>query len=110
MFEACGHKIGAESAGIGRGIKRINDPHLRDELDEGEVAIAIEEWHRYAMDWSSKGVAIYIDDELVMQADQSPQYPMQLMLNLYDLPGAYDRNNPVEARFEIDYVRAYGPA
>lgn len=108
VFEAFGHDVGAGSAIVRRGIKRINDPGLRDEIDEGELPISLEEWHHYAMDWSRSGVAFYVDDRLVTQTDQSPDYPMQLMLNLYDLPGDCDRNDPKQAWFDIDLIRAYG--
>ena len=108
IFEAFGSNSTPMSAHVGRGIKQINDPNLQDELDESELPIVLEEWHNYAIDWSAKGVEFYVDDHLVTRSTQAPHYPMQIMLNLYDLPGEYDRSNPNDAWFDIDFIHVYG--
>ena len=107
VFEAFGYNVDTHTARIGRGIKSINDPSLTDELDEGELTIAVEDWHDYAMDWSASGVEFYVDDQLVTRTDQSPDYPMQLMLNLYDLPSEHDRSNAADPWFDVDFIRAF---
>ncbi len=107
VFEAFGHNVTSTVARIGRGIKAINDTNLTDELDEGALTLAIEDWHDYAMDWSPSGVAFYVDDRLVTRTAQSPDYPMQLMLNLYDLPSEHDRSDAADPWFDIDHIRAF---
>ncbi|MEX0732451.1 MAG: glycoside hydrolase family 16 protein [Aquisalimonadaceae bacterium] len=107
LFEAFGHDVQANSARIGRGIKKIHDPHLRDAIDQGELAISVSEWHVYSMDWTPFGVAFYVDGKLVTQTTQSPSYPMQLMLNFYDLPSDAPRTSSKEAWFDVDFIRAY---
>jgi hypothetical protein len=50
----------------------------------------------------------FIDDVLVAEADQSPDYPLQLMLNLYELPDGTPRDPadyPLEAT--VAWVREW---
>lgn len=107
LFEVFGHHVELDGARVGRGIKKINDPKLVDEIDDGKLQIDVADWHVYSMDWTPSGVEFAVDGTIVSAARQSPDYPMQLMLNLYDLPGDHDRSNPREAAFDIDYVRAW---
>lgn len=108
VFEAMGHNVSSEGARIGRGIKTIRDPKLLDEVDEGYLPIKVDHWHMYAIDWSPSGVTFLVDGGVVTRTSQSPDYPMQLMLNLYDLPSDDDRSSGTDAWFDIDYIRAYG--
>ncbi|MFC3282145.1 glycoside hydrolase family 16 protein [Litchfieldella rifensis] len=108
VFEAFGHDCSGSVAQIGRGIKKINDPALSDELDKGELRINVQDWHIYAMDWTPAGVEFFVDGKLVTRTRQSPDYPMQLMLNFYDLPDGRSRENASDAWFDVDYIKAYG--
>jgi Glycosyl hydrolases family 16 len=110
VFEAFGHNVAEEGARIGRGIKRIHDPNLYDDLDEGFLPIDIEAWHTYAMDWTPSGVDFLVDGEVVTSTTQSPDYSMQLMLNFYDLPDDRPRTAARDAWLEVDFIRAYGMA
>ncbi|MGV2068361.1 glycoside hydrolase family 16 protein [Agrobacterium sp. 22-226-1] len=110
VFEAFGDKAGISASSINRGIKKIQDPTLVDEIDGRALPINIEDWHVYAMDWTPSGVDFYVDGERVTTTTQSPAYPMQIMLNFYDLSGLGAREAAKEAWFDIDYIRAYGSA
>lgn len=107
VFEAFGKNVSAHTARIGRGIKAIRDERLRDEISEGELALSVEDWHVYTMDWTPGGVDFYVDGRLVTRTAQSPGYPMQLMLNFYDLPDGSARIGARQAWFDIDYIRAW---
>jgi hypothetical protein len=107
LFEVFGHGVESDGVKIGRGIKKINDPNLVDEIDTGKLPIIVSDWHIYAMDWTAAGIDFLIDGKVVTTTRQSPAYPMQLMLNFYDLPGDYDRTYPINGAFEIDYLRAW---
>lgn len=107
VFEVFGHNVDAEGVKIGRGVKRLNDPTLTTALDEGKLPIDPGDWHVYAMDWNSDGISFFVDGAVVSTTAQSPDYPMQLMLNLYDLPGDHDRSAATDAWFDVDYVRAW---
>lgn len=107
LFEVFGHGVDQDGVAVGRGIKKLNDHTLQDELDTGKLPIRLADWHVYAMDWTSKGVDFSVDGIIVSSTRQSPDYPMQLMLNLYALPGARDGTAAIESAFDVDYIRAW---
>lgn len=72
------------------------------------VAIDPAEDHTYSVDWTDYWVAWYIDDRLVRVVRQSPGYPLQLMLSLYEFPGRPPRDT-FEPVFDVDWVRGYAP-
>ena len=41
---------------------------------------------QYAVDWRPDGVDFLIDDEVVRRSAQSPDYPMLLIIGLFDFP------------------------
>jgi hypothetical protein len=107
VFEVFGHGIDAGGAKVGRGIKRLHDPKLTDEIDDARLPIQVSDWHIFTMHWTPAGITFFVDGQVVTTTSQSPDYPMQLMLNLYDLPGDHDRSQAIEAAFDIDYIRAW---
>ncbi len=110
LFEAFGHNIKQNNARIGRGVKQLTDPLLLDEVDDSELAINIEDWHTYAMEWTAEGIDFYLDDTLISSTKQSPNYPMQLMLNFYEFPSQSKGPNPDDAWFDIDFIRCFSMA
>jgi beta-glucanase (GH16 family) len=66
-------------------------------------------FHVYAAEWTPASVAFLVDGEVVMTVDQSPAYPMQLMLSIYEFrpsePG--EPTGPYPKEFVVDYVRGY---
>jgi beta-glucanase (GH16 family) len=93
---------------IGVGIHPFGDPSLRDDFSRVPVAIDARDFHIYAADWTPGGVAFSVDGRAIAAVDQSPSYPMQLMLGIYefaatdgDPPGSYPKE------FVVDYVRGY---
>lgn len=107
VFEAFGHGVDRDGVKVGRGIKKIHDPQLTNELDDGRLPITVSDWHIYGMNWTPDRIEFLVDGDVVTVTHQSPAYPMQLMLNFYDLPSEHDRRNPIEGAFEIDYLRAW---
>lgn len=108
LFEAFGHNVKENSVRIGRGIKKFTDPSMKDEIDDSELPIKIEDWHTYSMEWTSSGIRFFLDGELITETKQSPDYPMQLMLNFYEFPEEDADTVKEDAWFDIDYIRAYG--
>jgi beta-glucanase (GH16 family) len=51
--------------------------------------------HDYAALWTPQGVTFYIDGQPKKHTEQSPQYPMQLMLTIYDFGGDPHRSSPI---------------
>jgi hypothetical protein len=62
----------------------------------------------YAADWRPGRVDFLIDGDHVRTVDQAPDYPMQMMIGVFDFPAhasaaAYPDHVPL---FVLDYVRA----
>jgi beta-glucanase (GH16 family) len=88
------------------GLHPFGDPRIADEFSAERVPVDAREFHTYSADWTPEHVAFYVDDRLVKTVEQSPSYPMQLMLNVYEFPepaagGAYPKE------FVVDYVRGW---
>ena len=104
IFEIFGREVRAGTAAVvGLGVHPFRDPALKDDFTHIAVLADVREPHTYSAVWHPHGVEFYIDDELVHHTTQSPDYPMQLMLNIYEgEPGG-----PYPKRFPVEYVRGY---
>ncbi|MGG1551485.1 glycoside hydrolase family 16 protein [Paenibacillus ferrarius] len=109
-FELKGWHVENGTCTLGFGIHPFGDPMLEEEFFEKPFDIDPTKYHIYAVDWTDHGVDFYIDNKLIHRSKQSPQYPMQLMLNIYEIPSPESGSNtaPVyPSEFEIDYIRCY---
>ena len=104
LFELKGTNIEPHSAIVGYGVRAFADPALKNDFFEDRFSIEVEDWHTWGIEWTQRAVRFFLDDMLIRTLLQSPNYPMQLMLNLYDLepPSAESRPLP---EFRIDWVR-----
>ncbi|MNR98189.1 Glycosyl hydrolases family 16 [compost metagenome] len=112
IFEIKGENVNKESAIIGYGIRPFGDPTLQDEFHEDSFAIDVTKYHVYAVEWTPAYVDFYIDNKKVRTIHQSPNYPMQLMLNIYELPiekVRIGKDNQYPKEFTIDYIRVFQP-
>lgn len=110
VCEIFGRDVASDHAAVGMGIHPFGDPRLRDEFAAEVVSIDATEFHTYAVEWTPERVSFSVDKTLVKVVEQSPDYPMQLMLGIYEFPaeaGAPARPYPKE--FVVDYVRGYRP-
>ena len=108
IVEIFGNNIAPEGTRLGHGLKRINDPRLAQDFHEDLLPFDPAAYHVYACEWRPDVIHFYLDDRRLRTIAQSPGYPMQFMVNVYELPGAgeADRFQPL---FTIDYFRAYQP-
>jgi hypothetical protein len=68
------------------------------------------EEHTYAAQWNTKRVHFFVDDQLVRTVEQGLDYPLQLMIDLYEFPVTAERdpaNYPKTAH--VSAVRGYQP-
>ncbi|GAB3254202.1 glycoside hydrolase family 16 protein [Kineosporia babensis] len=79
--------FGDNPAGLGHGIKAIRDPRLHEEFHAGPHPVDVSRNHRYAVHWQPDSVSFYLDGELLRTVEQAPQYPMQLIIAVFDFPG-----------------------
>jgi len=91
LVEVFGHALEPGTAAVGTGLHPFRDPALHEEFSADRRAIDVGDWHRYAVDWGPAGVDFLLDDEVVRRSTQSPDYPMLLILGLFDFP---DRGGP----------------
>ncbi|WP_167957034.1 glycoside hydrolase family 16 protein [Anaerosporobacter faecicola] len=106
LFELKGWNVKEKSAIIGYGVHPFGDPQIMDEFYEDAFSIDVKDWNVYALRWDSDRITFYLNGEEIRTIRQSPDYAMQIMLNLYDLKGINNEKNT----FEIDYVRMYQKA
>jgi beta-glucanase (GH16 family) len=74
------------------------------------VAIDAREFHVYAADWTPERISFSIDDRPVKIVGQSPAYPMQLMLGIYEFreqATASPGDDAYPKELVVDYVRGY---
>jgi hypothetical protein len=108
VCEIFGRDVGPDSAVVGMGVHPFHDPSLTDEFSKVRVPIDVREPHLYAADWRPDHVSFFVDGELVKTVGQSPAYPMQLMLGIYEFPPDDEaRTSGYPKAFVVDSVRGY---
>jgi hypothetical protein len=86
VAEIFGSGIGQGSAEVGVGIKALRDPKLTEDFAAVSLPIDPADFHTYTVDWRPGAVDFLVDGEPICHLDQAPDYPMQLMLGVFDFP------------------------
>jgi beta-glucanase (GH16 family) len=68
------------------GVHRFRDPDLVEEFSAERFDVDVAEFHRYGVDWRPEGLTFSIDGAVGRRVRQSPAYPMQLMIGVFDFP------------------------
>ncbi len=109
LFEIFGDSVSRDGTmhEIGSGIHPFRDPLLTDDFAAIGRTIDIGTWHVFGADWHDDHVAFSVDGEPVRTVAQSPRYPLQMIIGVFDFP---DRDGPEghEPWLEVDWVR--GPS
>lgn len=115
IMEIMGQSVTAERSRIGYGVHPWGDPALTDAFYEDEFPLDATGYHIYAAEWTPTQIDFFIDNQKTRTIQQSPSYPMQLMLGIYERPrqeGGEIRRDPAALypkEFVVDYVRVYQP-
>jgi hypothetical protein len=115
MFELVGANTSATSSGVRFGVHPWGDATLKEEFYEEVFPIDTTLYHVYGLEWTPTHLDFYLDNVKIKTIQQSPQYPMQFMLGVYEHPfegawtGKYDPHDPYPKTFTVDYFRAYQP-
>jgi hypothetical protein len=112
IFEIFGRDVGGGEARVGMGLHPFGDPSIRDDFTAVSVAIDAREPHDYAAAWMPDRVAFYVDDRLVKVVRQSPAYPMQFMLDIYEFAGGptdVSASARYPKEFMVERFRGYRP-
>jgi Glycosyl hydrolases family 16 len=110
ICEIFGRDVEPNEAKVGMGVHPFGDPKIVDEFAAEPVAIDAREFHVYAAEWTPKRIEFFIDGDSVKTVNQSPDYPMQLMLSIYEFPpdrAARSSSSSYPKAFTVDYVRGY---
>ncbi len=112
VCEIFGRDVGPDSARIGMGLHPFGDPSITDAFSAESVRIDVRQAHTYSVVWAPDSVAFYIDDRLIKVVHQSPSYPMQFMLGIYEFRDRPD--GPVDHGrypkvFAVEAFRGYRP-
>ena len=116
IFEVFGDALEAEggrpTAAVGMGVHPFRDPSMTDEFATPRVAIDVAEYHVYAADWRPGRVDFLIDRQHMKTVHQAPDYPMQMMVAVFDFPAkaASSPQSRHVPELAADYVRGRPPS
>jgi Glycosyl hydrolases family 16 len=110
LFEVFGDAVAegdGPSAAVGMGLRPFRDPAITDSFDAPRVEIDVTEHHVYAADWRSGRVDFLVDGERLKTVEQAPDYPMQMMVAVFDFPEHPEAEPHREhvPQLAVDYVR-----
>jgi hypothetical protein len=94
VAEVFGDAVRDGSADVGVGLHRFRDPALVAEFSAEPLALDVAEFHTYGVDWRPGSLGFIVDGEVVRQLDQAPDYPMQLMIGVFDFPAKAAADDP----------------
>ena len=110
VCEIFGRDVRRHETAVGMGVHPFADPRIVDEFSRETVPIDARDFHVYAAEWTPEQVAFFIDGEHIKTVHQSPAYPMQVMLGIYEFPGVAGgetSTTPYPKQFTVDYLRGY---
>jgi glycosyl hydrolase family 16 len=111
IAELFGNAIGQGRSQVRLGVKAHHDPRLHDDVVDVMLELDATEEHTYAAEWNAQRARFFVDDRLVRTVDQGLDYPLQLMIDLFEFPTGAHRDPadyPKSAR--VRAVRGYRPA
>ena len=110
IFEIFGRNVTPQRAEIGMGVHPFGDPSITDDVEQVTLPIDARAFHDYAVEWTPQRVRFFVDGMLAREVAQSPAYPMQLMLNVYEFadgPGPASPADDYPKEFLVDWVRGW---
>ncbi|WP_243232024.1 GNAT family N-acetyltransferase [Microbacterium sp. CIAB417] len=107
VCEIFGDEIDDDGGWVCVGVKAQHDPALRDAFEKVRVTGDLTTPHDYAVEWSPDRIRFFIDGRWVKTVAQAIDYPMQLMLDLYDLPRAPRAASTYPMRMRVERIRTF---
>ena len=106
VAEVFGDAVGDGMAAVGMGVHRFRDPALAEEFSAEPLALDLAVDHTYGVDWRPGSLTFAIDGTPVRHLDQAPDYPMQLMIGVFDFPAKAPAGAPVPVpELVVSHVR-----
>ncbi len=111
IAEIFGSDLDDAGGWVGVGVKPQNDPRLHADFEKVRIAGDLTEVHAYAVEWTPERVRFFVDGRWVKTVVQSIDYPVQLMLDVYEFPRA-DGTRDIAALphvLRVERVRSFPP-
>ncbi len=86
VAEVFGETVADGTAAVGTGLHRFRDPALTEEFSAERMTLDVARDHTYAVDWAPGSLVFAVDGAVVRRIAQAPDYPVQLMLGVFDFP------------------------
>ncbi|MEY1673701.1 glycoside hydrolase family 16 protein [Gordonia sp. ABKF26] len=80
---------------LGVGVHPHRDPRIVDDFSVLEMADDLADLHEYVVDWGPDRLVFSMDGRVVKEVRQSIDYPMQLMLSIFDFPDRAISDSPL---------------
>ncbi|MGK5114342.1 MULTISPECIES: glycoside hydrolase family 16 protein [unclassified Geodermatophilus] len=94
VAEVFGDTVRDGTAAVGTGLHRFRDPRLTEDFGAERLPVDVARFHTYAVDWAPGSLVFSVDGDVVRRVGQAPDYPVQLMLGVFDFPGRADPGDP----------------
>src|SRR3954452_24354909 len=108
VAELFGHAIGPEGSRVRIGMKAHHDPGLMWEMEDVALDLDATDWHTYGAEWTPERVRFFVDDRLVRTVRQGLDYPLQLMVDLFEFPEGPERDPAAYPKTgDVRAVRGY---
>lgn len=92
IAELFGTAIGQQHSQVRLGVKAHHDPRLHTAMIDLVLDLNAADEHTYAAEWDAHSVRFYVDDLLVHMVPQGLNYPLQLMVDLFEFPADDQRD------------------
>jgi hypothetical protein len=103
-MEVFGNAVQGGTAAVGQGIHAFRDPALHEDFAAERRVIDVAGQHTYQADWRPGSVTFGIDGVATRVCEQAPDYPMMLILGLFDFPDEVGDGVPEFAVTEVSGV------
>jgi hypothetical protein len=92
VAELFGDAVLPNQARVNTGVKAHQDPRLRDDMTTLTLDLDATQPHTYAVAWNAIQARFYVDDRLVRTVDQGMNYPLFLLVDLFEFPAGPERD------------------
>ncbi|RLK52365.1 GNAT family N-acetyltransferase [Microbacterium telephonicum] len=111
VAEIFGSEIEDDGGWVGVGVKPQRDPRLREDFEKIRIDGDLTAPHDYAVEWTPDLLRFFVDGQWVKSVGQRLDYPVQLMLDVYELPRP-DGHRDLAALphvLRVERVRVFAP-
>lgn len=109
LAELFGDAIGPDRSRVRLGVKAHHDPRLTSEVVDVDLPLDASQPHTYAVEWGPSGCRFFVDGDQVHRSSQTLDYPLQLMLDLFEFPRGARTPDGYPKVGRIHRVRGYEP-